>query len=674
MDVPPADPSSERDALWIGVLSALALFLRAAPDLGYGDAGELGTAAVVLGVAHPTGFALDLLWLKAASLVPLGSLAFRLNVATALTGALALGLCASVIGAVAERAGVGDVRDRRLGVLVGVTGLFGFAAFASATHAVEVYALALCAVLLALRLVLAGGRASSALAVLVGLAAGLHVTAGLYVAPLFLAAGLIAQGRPWRFALTRLPAALAGALVLAYLPLASRRDPAIDWGDPETLSGVLAHLTAQRIRNAFHGEMFGGNQGAPALLVEQLSAFGVLGCFALVAAGAVLIRAGLRVERAPRSPALPIVIGIAIIACLDLAYALFVNPMGVRDLQCGHVAGACFAILGGVSAAWLLSLKTGRFLFLTPEALVVVVALAQLTPLIEEQEDGYALGELFGSGGPISALPPRAVFLCGGDNACAASLFALAVERVRPDVDTAPAQHLWDATVLRKIEGWPARPAATVDERAGRALENTRALMRSTARPLALETRAIATAADRDVLLAPLGASPFLAPAQEVTADAFTPSLAALQRTLAARFGAQRAEEPAALDERASFAWSRVYGELGSAALDSPAFAVGLRALQHAAQIAPARPTAWINLGVAFEKTGQLEAAIHMTQRGIELDPSRPTGWVNLARVEHMRGNAPGARRVLELAAQAGVRDPRLEAIAVQLSGSAPGP
>src|SRR5688572_12843816 len=101
-------PSSERDALWIGVLGALALCLRAASDVGYGDAGELGTAAVVLGVAHPTGFALDVLWLKAASLVPLGSLPWRLNIATALTGGAALGLCASTIGALAERAGVRD--------------------------------------------------------------------------------------------------------------------------------------------------------------------------------------------------------------------------------------------------------------------------------------------------------------------------------------------------------------------------------------------------------------------------------------------------------------------------------------------------------------------------------------------------------------------------------------
>ena len=41
-------------------------------DVSTADAGELGGAAWTLGVAHPTGFPLDML-----ALLPLGSLAFR---------------------------------------------------------------------------------------------------------------------------------------------------------------------------------------------------------------------------------------------------------------------------------------------------------------------------------------------------------------------------------------------------------------------------------------------------------------------------------------------------------------------------------------------------------------------------------------------------------------------
>jgi tetratricopeptide (TPR) repeat protein len=666
MQIEPA-ASTERDALWLGVLGALVLCLRAAPDVGYGDAGELSTAAVVLGVAHPTGFALDLLWLKAASLIPLGSLAFRLNIATALTGGLALGLCAAVIGALAARAGVRDLTSRRLGVVLGVTALLSFGPFGAATQAVEVYALGLSAVLLAMWLALEGGRAAGALAVLVGLAAGMHVTAGLYTAPIFLAMAL-AAAVPWRFVAARIVVLVSGALVLAYLPLASLRDPAADWGDPETLSGMIAHLTAQRIRSAFQGEMFGGSRSAPALLFEQLSAFGVLACFMVVALAFVLVRA--RGQARERSPATPFVIGVAIVGGLDVAYALLINPMGVRELQCGHVAGACLAILGGVAAAWLLSLKTGRVLMLTPEALAAVVALGHLMPVaMAEHEDGYALVELFGSGGPVSALPPRTVFLCAGDNACAAGMFAMAVERVRPDVDVAPAQHLWDATVLRNIEGFGGRAAPTAPERGRRAIENALRLMRGAARrPIALETHAIATDADPQGSLAPLGSSPFVSPVRDVAAQAFTPSLTALSASLQARFGRGPGRQAMPPDERARVAWSRVYGELGTAALNSPAFVAGIGALQRAVAVAPSRATAWINLGVAFEKTGQLEAAVQATQSAVELDPLRPTGWFNLAQMEHSRGNVAGARHALALAAQNGVRDPRLSALAEKLN------
>lgn len=664
-------PTSERDALWIGVLSALALCLGASPDVGYGDAGELGTAAVVLGVAHPTGFAFDLLWLKAASLVPLGPLAFRLNVATALTGGVALGLCAAVIGMLAERVGAREPLLRRLSVLLGVTALYGFATFAVATHAIEVYALALSAVLLALYLALQGGRAAGAIAVLVGLCAGMHVTAGLYIAPIFVACALTARV-PWRFVATRVPALIAGALVLAYLPLASRRDPPADWGDPETLSGVIVHLTAQRIRNAFQGEMFGGSRSAPALLLEQLSAFGVLACFALVALAGVGLSARRRAASAERSAVAPYLIGVAVLGGLDVAYALLINPMGVRDLQCGHVAGACAAILGAVSAAWLLQLKTGRVLFLRPEVLAGVVALAQLSPAVmAEPEDGYALGELFGSGGPIAELAPRTVFLCAGDNACAPGMFATLVERVRPDVDVVPAQHLWDATVLRRIEGFTGRAAANVGERGDLAVEHTRALLRGAAqRPVALEAYSLGREADRDGLLAPLGRSPFLSPVSAVAADAFTPSLDGLTRALHARFGAGASDGPR--DEPARIAWSRVYGELGSAAINSPAFAAGLAALQRSVAIAPSRATAWINLGVAFEKVDQVDAAIRSTERATELDPLRASGWINLVRIEAARGNVSGARAVLARAAAAGVHDPRLDKLAARLA--APGP
>jgi hypothetical protein len=78
-------------------LVAAAVFLAAlgvygwtvAPTVTLVDSGELITAARTLGVAHPPGFPLYVLLAHLASIVPIGSIAARVNFASALFGACA---------------------------------------------------------------------------------------------------------------------------------------------------------------------------------------------------------------------------------------------------------------------------------------------------------------------------------------------------------------------------------------------------------------------------------------------------------------------------------------------------------------------------------------------------------------------------------------------------------
>ena len=63
--------------------------LTLAPTVTLVDSGELIVAARTLGVAHPPGFPLYILLAHLASLAPLGSVAMRVNAASALFGALA---------------------------------------------------------------------------------------------------------------------------------------------------------------------------------------------------------------------------------------------------------------------------------------------------------------------------------------------------------------------------------------------------------------------------------------------------------------------------------------------------------------------------------------------------------------------------------------------------------
>jgi hypothetical protein len=82
---------------WIGhvlvFLGGLALYWSTlAPSLLPGDAGEFQLVASLLGVAHPPGYPLYTLLGHLFTLLPMGDLAFRVNLLSAVIGALTLGL------------------------------------------------------------------------------------------------------------------------------------------------------------------------------------------------------------------------------------------------------------------------------------------------------------------------------------------------------------------------------------------------------------------------------------------------------------------------------------------------------------------------------------------------------------------------------------------------------
>lgn len=637
----------------------------AAGDVGFRDAGELGTAAFELGVAHPTGFAVDLLVLRASALVPLGSLAFRQNAAVALQAALVLAALAALCDLLAARLGVREGPLRRMAATLPSLALLGFRTFLGTATATEVYTLSLLLVIVAAYGALRGGAARGLALCVIGLGPGLHVTAGLYAALMLLSAASrpgagasVDAGAGLRGALSwlrpRLPALLACTAVVLYLPLASLRDPALDWGDPETVGRVLDHLSAARIRSAYAAEMLAGGPGSTVPLLEQLGELWPVLPFALL--GVVL---GLRAAPA-------VVLGPLGLLAADLAYAAWVNPMGAVDRQVGHVAGTALCVLGGLGVATLGEALRTRW---QRGVHVVVAGLAFALPVWNvpraELGDDFAASELYGSGGPLASVPPRSVIVCSGDDACAGGLFAVHAEAVRPDVDVVPAQHLWDPTVLRRLEGMGLGVAGEPGSvaRAAKADAMVRRLARpGSARPvLFVSDEPLRRAGLGRIAVASVRSAPYLvvASVDEPTGAA---SVAGLDRLRVARFGTGG---PRA--ERARAAWSLAYDALGTALLatDLPA---AVRALRVAASIAPARAVAWINLGVALERSGQLVEASRCAQRAVQLQPGRATPWVNLARLQLRIAGPHAAAQVLELAGQAGVRDPRLDALARQLA------
>src|SRR5258708_14121638 len=100
---PPKLPPLFRKTDWVtfgvtAVLVFIGYFLTLSPDLTLQDSGELATGSFYAGVPHPPGYPLWTVftWLFTL-LVPVANVAYRVSIASAVSGALATGLLALIV-------------------------------------------------------------------------------------------------------------------------------------------------------------------------------------------------------------------------------------------------------------------------------------------------------------------------------------------------------------------------------------------------------------------------------------------------------------------------------------------------------------------------------------------------------------------------------------------------
>lgn len=644
-----------RLATVVGLASAGLLSLFASADVSMLDAGELGGAAVALGVPHPNGFSVDMLLLRAATLWPLGSLAFRQNVCVSLFMAAAISCIAYASMRLARQCDWGSPPAAATAACVSAAVLLSSRTILDAALAVEVYATSLLCMAIAGLLADAADKGTRrAVWPLYGLALGSHITAPLLIAPMALHGWLRGPGRSRPAMFAMLIAFLCAALVISYLPLASLRDSAFDWGDPETLGRWLRHLSAARIREAYAGALFAPDTLPRLRLIEQLGEHPILLLPAAVGALGVLREQPQRL------------LAIAALLSLDVAYAIWINPMGVAQRQVGHASIGLIALLAGCGAALVVELVRGRLRSAAPLVAATTAGaciwVASLAVSQTSTSDGYAVCERYGSASPLSDLPPRAVYVCETDSACATGLFSAYAERTRPDLDVVPAQHLWDPTVLRRLHGLPLAAASDRDawpepeQRAAAAERRKRALVQqSNLRPVFFERT--------DHLPEPWVAELDLShlPWVGVTAVAHERAgseLAAQQLTRLerARFGASGPQTPLARE-----LWASAHETLGTVYLRIGQGPQAVSQFARTVELTPLRAAARSNLGVALEQRGDLPAALIETAHAVELDPLRPTPWVNLTRLLLRVQGPEAARAALINASRFAVRDPRLD-------------
>lgn len=208
------------------VLAFLVYWLTLAPDLTWshhgGDGGELITAAVTLGVPHPPGYPTYVILGNVLSRLPVGSVAYRFNLFTAVCTALAAGFVTATVFTFPPK------RQNWAGALAaGLT----FAFLPLVWHQAlitEVYGLNL--LLLAAGLwALLSGRPAWLVGFFWGLALTTHLTA-VFMLPLIL---ISIPRHQWKRALV---GALLGLLPFLALPLLAQTDSPVVWGEPTSLT------------------------------------------------------------------------------------------------------------------------------------------------------------------------------------------------------------------------------------------------------------------------------------------------------------------------------------------------------------------------------------------------------------------------------------------------------
>ncbi|MFB0535245.1 MAG: DUF2723 domain-containing protein [Anaerolineae bacterium] len=238
-----------------------ALYLRTlAPTLTWAhngqDGGDLITAVYTLGVPHPPGYPTYVLLGRLFAWLPVGGVAYRLNLMSAVCAVLAITLVYLVVRdlLMGAESPAWIARISALGAAwaLAVSPLFWSQAIIAEVYTLNAFFVALCLYWLLRwragsglsRAQTRGGmRRLVGLSFAFGLAVGNHLTIALLVVPVLIYLAFH-QGAGTEHSTLRARARRYGPLLLAlgaglsvylYLPWAAWRDPPLNWGDPRTL-------------------------------------------------------------------------------------------------------------------------------------------------------------------------------------------------------------------------------------------------------------------------------------------------------------------------------------------------------------------------------------------------------------------------------------------------------
>lgn len=406
-------------------ITLVVYILTLAPSVYFGHSAELTAAAYNLGIAHPPGYPLYLLLGKLFTLlIPFGEVAMRMNLLSAVFAALTA-VMIYLIGRALNH-------SRLTATLTALIAAFSFTFWSQALVA-EVYTLAalfFCAMIFFTLLWLKDKQERWLL--LLALTAGLSLTHHVIIAaffPVFLLFILLNKPgifKEWKLIVRVILLFLLPLLLYLYLPIRSAANTLNDWGNPETLSRIIDHVTAKQFSGLFlkqgsAGFMFQWNVFIAALL-KQFPSFLL-----------ILVVIGVIAELKRQKKILFFFLALlAVGVCYPLAYFVpNIEPQFIYIFL-------CLTLFMGLGLnglyQWMQKGKKARISWVSAVILVIIALLPLAVNWTKCDQSGNYLARNYGRN-IINTLEQNSSLIIDTENELFITAYFKIVEGLRPDVN-----------------------------------------------------------------------------------------------------------------------------------------------------------------------------------------------------------------------------------------------
>ncbi len=434
--------------------------LTLAPSVTFFDSGEFLTAIYSLGSAHSPGYPFFINYAKPFTYLPFGSIAFRVNVATAVSAAAACYAVYLLVTYLLRNDGLGDDKRfsgwyiRGIGLAAACTFAFTPRLWLQSNHDKPYPLIAFMAamiffLLLRWRETYRSGEERPAYiylgAFLCGLAFGAHQTMILMV-PVYAFLIIVTD---WRIIMRVKEIILAvafaffGFAVHLHIPVRATQNPLLNWGDAKTLSQFLWHF----LRKGYPVEKPVRDL---ALLHQQINAFNIPFEFTMVGLFLLLLGCVAFFRRLSQEI---LAYGVGILSFLAIIAGYFNTPYELIFLTEEFFTPLYLlsAVLIGLGLFALLKLllmmvpplrRKGLPAALCVCALLLTlpVSICSLNYVENDQHLNYIAYDY--AGNTLRTLPQGAILYTWGDSGAFPLWYLQGVERLRDDTDLLHTPHL----------------------------------------------------------------------------------------------------------------------------------------------------------------------------------------------------------------------------------------